>query len=396
MVSLHFGKSNETDELVSIFDVRDGLGCNCSCLVCGAPLVAHKGSSVEWHFSHASGYGGTCRGAENLSLCKLCQLVLDNIKSPFVFTLPRLAYSIDGIETELRGKETITISDVSIKYLDKKFNPSVVVATDKGEKIWLEFYTKKSDRLCTKTKIKKYREMNCKVLEIKIPDWVFIGHMSLSNLLTTINNMFTKEQYSYTWLSHPDLNKVVDLVEDTGVLYSNASGLTKVYCPSSDTLVSVKETCKSCPFKISLTKKELKCRGNLSKEKLVKVKPDTVFPPEDINYVGKCTNCGSDETLYKEENGSLFRVCKSCSYAESITCPICDSVLRLKTNKDERFDSYKSQFIGCEDCSFTLTYKTPSGDFADEMKYTGGIDKIRENNKRYTIDLMKYRKARRK
>lgn len=35
--------------------VSSGLGCGCSCMVCGAALVAKKGQINDWHFAHESG-----------------------------------------------------------------------------------------------------------------------------------------------------------------------------------------------------------------------------------------------------------------------------------------------------------------------------------------------------
>lgn len=79
-------------------------------------------------------------------------------------------------------------------------------------------------------------------------------------------------------------------------------------------------------------------------------------------------------------------LCKDCNNVEEQFCPICGGTLSLKRNNDSR----------CDCCSFTLTYTLPSGEFADEVRFTGGLDSIRKDKGKYFDDLIRYRQARRK
>ena len=40
------------NELVSVFDVPNGLECGCVCPECGAMLIARQGSKRTFHFAH--------------------------------------------------------------------------------------------------------------------------------------------------------------------------------------------------------------------------------------------------------------------------------------------------------------------------------------------------------
>lgn len=50
MKYLQFALRN--NELVSIYDVSNGLACDCVCPECGATLIARQGSNRTYHFAH--------------------------------------------------------------------------------------------------------------------------------------------------------------------------------------------------------------------------------------------------------------------------------------------------------------------------------------------------------
>lgn len=50
----------------SVDEVRRGLGCNCHCPVCSAPVMARQGSQRQWHFAHAT--GADCHSAGESAL----------------------------------------------------------------------------------------------------------------------------------------------------------------------------------------------------------------------------------------------------------------------------------------------------------------------------------------
>ncbi len=54
MLAVQVAQHNETKKIVEVHEVARGLDANVSCLACGLPLLARKGSIREWHFAHVS------------------------------------------------------------------------------------------------------------------------------------------------------------------------------------------------------------------------------------------------------------------------------------------------------------------------------------------------------
>lgn len=390
MQSIFFGRDSK-DRVVSIFDVKNGLACNCTCLDCGKPLIAHKGSKKSWHFQHQTFC--KCATAEETSIHRLVKGVLSKLD---FFSVPGVSYLVGNKVVSLKESEIFEIQSVVLEETIKKDNvyyrPDIVLTSKTGKTLYLEVYVSHKS---TRRKVEAYRRMNCMALEIKFNDDDFNLCRCIEELELVVKKKLNSMSYTFTWLSHPALNDLVCLLEDKGVSFFNASGLTSVLCPSRGSVVSTK-TCKECPYKIVVSSKEVRCRGNLSRSDLLRISPDVVFPPEKVNYAGKCSKCSSSNTelIDKGNNLGVIRVCHACNYSEYVSCPICDGRLAIKTNSNPIYESYLSKFIGCDDCSFTLTYLKPNGEFADEVQFTGDLDKIRSDNSRYLKDLMSYRRIR--
>lgn len=386
MQSIFFAKDKAGNE-VSIFDVNSGLACSCTCIDCGKPLIAHKGQVKAWHFQHES-YKG-CNSAEETSLHKLSKIALASMPD---LTLPSVSYIFKDNKVELNSEEVFTIKEIDTEVVVSGVGKPDLVLKNDTECVYIEFcVTHKS----TGKKIKAYRAKNCKALEIKLSDKVFEGCRNLGELLSALKNCLISRDYSYKWLSHPSLNELLNLLEDKGVSFYNASGLTRFICPNRTMIVGV-DDCKSCPYNILYSKKEVRCRGNLSKDQLLKIAPNTVFPPTKLNYVGCCTSCFSSNTDLENSVDGLVKVCKDCNTIVPQVCPICGSSLKKMVNNNHRYGSYKHEFLGCNSCSFTLTFRKPNGDFADEMIVTGGLDAISKNKDIYNKELYSYRRARKR
>lgn len=54
MALLKYAIQKETEDLVSIDDVTNGLSCNCICPSCKENLIANQGGLKQWYFSHKS------------------------------------------------------------------------------------------------------------------------------------------------------------------------------------------------------------------------------------------------------------------------------------------------------------------------------------------------------
>lgn len=386
MQSIFFAKDKSGNE-VSIFDVNSGLACNCTCIDCGKPLIAHQGSKKAWHFQHES-YKG-CTSAEETSLHKLAKLALSDMKE---MVLPPVSYLIKGKSVHLEDCETFIIEETQMeRSISGRITPDLIIMNS-DDCVYIEFCVTHKSAV---KKIKTYREMNCKAIEIRLKESIFEDCKSLTDLLQAIKKCLISVDYTYVWLSHPSMNNIIDLIEDKGVSFYNSSGLDKIICPNRSVVVNAKD-CKFCPYNILFSKKEVKCRGNLTRSDFLKISPNTVFPPMKINYVGGCPSCYSQSTDLKNGDSGLLKVCNDCGAKIPQVCPICGGILKKMINNDSRFDSYRCEFLGCDTCSFTLTFRKPNGDFADEMVVTGGLFAISNNNKIYTEELRDYRKVRRR
>lgn len=372
MQRILFAKLNSGEE-VSVYDVSSGLSCNCVCLHCGKPLIANR-YKYGWYFSHQV-RNTKCTINDNISITKLLEQAFRGISE---ITLPDVGYTIDDDFVKVSDKEKFKISKV---------------VSDNNASITL--YGVSNDKVILTLTNSFEGKTDDKVIKISFDNYIFKDCTDLKTLINRIKDKVLSFENNYVWLSHPELNYKLDLLKRSEYICSSSLGLSKLYCPQKDALVNVND-CKKCNFKLHLSKNRLTCRGNLTKEQLIELSPNIVFPPEEVNYIGKCSICGSNATAYKElsDEYRLYRMCCNCNKAVEVTCPICEGVLHIKTNKDARFESYNSKFIGCDNCSFTLTYKKPNGEYADEIMYTGGIDKIREDKNRYLVDLIKYRNAR--
>jgi hypothetical protein len=49
-----FGFDTDSNKIVDIASVENGLSCNCICLICGTSLIARQGQNKKWHFSHST------------------------------------------------------------------------------------------------------------------------------------------------------------------------------------------------------------------------------------------------------------------------------------------------------------------------------------------------------
>ena len=45
-----FGFDTDSNKIVDIASVENGLSCNCICLICGTSLIAKQGQNKKWRF----------------------------------------------------------------------------------------------------------------------------------------------------------------------------------------------------------------------------------------------------------------------------------------------------------------------------------------------------------
>lgn len=376
-------------EVKSVFDVGQGLACNCTCMSCGGELISfHKKDS--WYFGHKE-FNKDCTSPEVDSTVEVVRRVLSSNNK---IVLPKLSYNFNGSEYTINSGYVFFYNSVEVIKISKNTTPTIVLVCADGQKLYIDIYFNKKS--FNKSKLSYYKENEAQALELRLDDNLFSSYTCIEDLYSEVKNIiYSKDSTSLTWRAHPALNDILDLIEDNGYVVKSKKELKRVYCVSKDKSVDI-SSCENCMFKQKLTKKELNCLGTMSKQDLLKLNPDIVLPPEDINYAGSCSECGSDYTYLDGVKGDfLARECNNCGKREQLNCPMCGSPLKMHTNNDRKFNSFNSKFIGCTECAFTLTYKMSNGDFADEIKFVGGLDNLRKHKDLYA-DLVKYREARKK
>ncbi|WP_447439041.1 competence protein CoiA family protein [Klebsiella pneumoniae] len=79
-----FGFDTDSNKIVDIASVENGLSCNCICLICGTSLIARQGQNKKWHFSHSTEVKGVGNDS-NLLIVFYVQIMPDD----FVMQLHR-------------------------------------------------------------------------------------------------------------------------------------------------------------------------------------------------------------------------------------------------------------------------------------------------------------------
>ncbi|MEF2991129.1 hypothetical protein V4B56_28245 [Klebsiella pneumoniae] len=87
-----FGFDTDSNKIVDIASVENGLSCNCICLICGTSLIAKQGQNKKWHFSHSTEVKGVC---SELTLQHIKKYIKVKIQEKKYLALPHL----------LQGKE---------------------------------------------------------------------------------------------------------------------------------------------------------------------------------------------------------------------------------------------------------------------------------------------------
>ncbi len=113
MKYLQFALRN--NELVSIYDVSNGLACDCVCPECGATLIARQGSNRTYHFAHYK--SEECEKGIETALHLLGKRIVEQTKRLFVPRIP-------GIEKSV-GKVTEYDEAIEEKRIDGSIKPDV-------------------------------------------------------------------------------------------------------------------------------------------------------------------------------------------------------------------------------------------------------------------------------
>ncbi|MBB1350863.1 MULTISPECIES: hypothetical protein [unclassified Pseudoalteromonas] len=176
---------NEQNWITSIDDVQRGLKCNCTCVDCGAQLIAKKGAIQANHFAHAPDdqKAKHCKWSYETELHLLAKEVLNNNKKltipignfdPYSFTL-----IFDNVDIETPIDNSRRIPDV--------------IGYSKGEQILIEIAV---SHFCGTDKISEYKRLNKNAIEFDFSNFIPTSEVIT---LDEVNDLF--ENSNAKWLS---------------------------------------------------------------------------------------------------------------------------------------------------------------------------------------------------
>lgn len=189
------------NQLVHVGEVAKGLGCHCVCVVCGARLIAKKGSVRVHHFAHEAETG--CQGAAETALHLLAKELICNLPSillpQYKFKKEKRLKSGSSIKHEaivVQGGEAL-ISGAKVEQPEDRFIPDITLESN-SKILFVEIaVTHKVDR----AKLRHIRKSGIPTIEI---------HLDLRDAILSREKLSFKLQHdldSKRWLFHPRQRK---------------------------------------------------------------------------------------------------------------------------------------------------------------------------------------------
>lgn len=153
---------NNAGVIVSIDFVDNGLACNCTCVDCGAQLVAKQGKEQVHHFAHKSGdpKASSCTWSYETDLHIIAKEVLIMTKCLPVNFGTDAPYVMNIEFDSISQKTSSTIKESNIR-------PDLV-ATYSGETIYIEISVSGS---CKQEKIIEFRRLDLTVIEVHLQNF---------------------------------------------------------------------------------------------------------------------------------------------------------------------------------------------------------------------------------
>lgn len=188
----------QDNKLVSIDDVESGLGCNCVCPSCYAPLIARKGEVREHHFAHHT--KEDCRKGMESAMFLLIEQILNEKKS--IFLPKRLGY-IDENGVELREVKSIDFDFVSIER-ELFLNDKPIIKLEKDEKpLFIEINLSENLKVSRKEKI---LEIEASSIEINLYDDFRNHYHHTKAILTLLSDLVVREVKNKQWIKNIKYN----------------------------------------------------------------------------------------------------------------------------------------------------------------------------------------------
>lgn len=180
-------------------DVDSGLACGCTCVGCGATLVAKKGAKVSWHFAHHIATGSeSCVESAIHAAAKQVLLEANYLRAPMV------AVSAErGLKTGRRHSKSIILSPDRVIRFDysrsevwegaANVRPDVVGYRGERRILVEMYFTHAVDR----TKKKKLEALGIPALEVNL------SGLASDTDLETIRQRVLEDVFFKGWLFYP-------------------------------------------------------------------------------------------------------------------------------------------------------------------------------------------------
>lgn len=191
------GYAFQNGRLVHVSEVRRGLGCDCTCVMCGNKLIARKGQQRRHHFAHKT--ETNCLGSAETALHLVSKELIAELSSialpPYNFTKTKKTKSgavVSHQQLIAKGGEA-RITAAVVESTCNGFVPDVILDCGHKKLIIEIAVTHKVDR----DKMRHIRKHDLPTIEI---------HLDLTDALLTRDELRIKlrdDISSRKWLFHP-------------------------------------------------------------------------------------------------------------------------------------------------------------------------------------------------
>lgn len=194
---LKYALEKETNRIVGIKDVKNGLQCNCICPHCKEKLVAkNNGSYREHHFAHFS--EKECKGARMTALHLLAQKIIEEKKAVMLPDYQEAYYKKNAIK--------ISFDKVLLEKTVFDLRPDCIgIKKDSdGEErnLWIEI---KVTHEVDDNKLKLIKAQSVPCIEIDLSDLIETDYT-----IESVSKRLLNEKDDRHWINNPKLDKLND------------------------------------------------------------------------------------------------------------------------------------------------------------------------------------------